>query len=231
MNANTVNSAIPLPTSEELATEAVTLRETNQPSPIDKVVFRSQTILVLGCVAAVGWTLAAVDPFIAFWMAKPDMGVAVVDPAGNWHFTRLNDLWSSETVYHEAANNIALALLSRNPSGSDDPLLLKMIFTEAGRLKAKKMLDDSDRYFKDNQIFQSVKCGTVQVVTMPDQDGKKITRATALCRILQNGTMNGAGYTEPFTIKLTITLVKNDDFLSNGMFPLVANDFTLERMP
>jgi hypothetical protein len=42
--------------------------------------------------------------------------------------------------------------------------------------------------------------------------------------------MNGAAFTEPFTLKVTITLVRNDDFLTNGMFPLVTDDFTLERL-
>ena len=76
-----------------------------------------------------------------------------------------------------------------------------------------------------------MKCGKIQIVREPDRDHKAITRAIAWCQIIQNGTMNGAAFTEPFTLKVTITLVRNDDFLTNGMFPLVADDFTLERLP
>lgn len=199
--------------------------------PIDKVVFRSQSLRFALGFAAVGWALAVAGPFAAFQMGKPDMGLAVVDPAGTWHFSRLSDFWSAQTVYDEAAKNICLALLSRNPGGPDDPQLWSAIFTEAGRKKAKKLVDDTATYFRDNQIFQSVKCGKIQVVQEPSQDGKKVTRAVAWCQILQNGTMNGAAFTEPFTLKVSITLVRNDDFLTNGMFPLVANDFTLERQP
>jgi len=202
-----------------------------QPDPIDKVTFRSQSLhLALGF-AAVGWLSAVVAPIIAFELAKPTMGLAVIDPAGSWHFSRLSDFWSTETVYDEAAKNVCLALLSRNPSGPDDSELWSAIFTEAGRKKANKLLGDTSAYFRQGQVFQSVKCDKVQIIRQPDRDNKQITRAIAWCQIIQNGTMNGAAITEPFTLKVTITLVRNDDFLTNGMFPLVADDFTLERLP
>jgi hypothetical protein len=200
------------------------------PDPIDKIVFRSQSLQLALGFAAVGWLLAVTGPFVAFWLAKPDLGLAVVDPAGSWHFSRLADFWTSETVYDEAAKNVCLALLSRNPAGPDDTELWKAIFTEGGRKKAGKLLADTTNYFRANQIFQSVKCDKIQIVREPDRDHKQITRAIAWCDIIQNGTMNGAGFTEPFTLKVTITLVRNDDFLANGMFPLVADDFTLERL-
>lgn len=201
------------------------------PDPVDKVVLRSQSLRLAFGFAAVGWTLAVVSPFVGFFLGRPDMGLAVIDPAGAWHFSRLDDFWSSQAVYDEAAKNICLALLSRNPGGPDDPSLWKAVFTENGRKKAKKVLDESAALFRDNALFQSVKCGKIQVVQEPSQDGKKIARAVAWCQVLQNGTMNGAAFTEPFGVKVTITLVHNDDFLTNGMFPLVANDFTLERLP
>jgi hypothetical protein len=203
----------------------------HSPDPIDKVVFRSQSLRFALGFAAIGWTLAVAGPFVGFEMGRPDIGLAVVDPAGTWHFSRLSDFWSAQTVYDEAAKNICLALLSRNPGGPDDPDLWKAIFTEDGRKKARKLLDDTASYFRDNALFQSVKCGKIQVIQEPSQDGKKVTRAIAWCQVLQNGTMNGAAFTEPFSVKVTITLVRNDDFLTNGMFPLVANDFTLERLP
>jgi hypothetical protein len=199
--------------------------------PIDKVVFRSQALQLALGFAAVGWLLAAVDPFIGYEMAKPDLGLAVVDPAGSWHFSRLNDFWSTQTVYDEAAKNVCLALLSRNPAGADDSELWNAVFTEAGRKKANKILGDTSNYFRGNQIFQSVKCGRIQIIREPDRDHKQITQAVAWCQIIQNGTMNGAAFTEPFTLKVTITLVRNDDFLTNGMFPLVADDFSFERLP
>jgi hypothetical protein len=195
------------------------------PDPIDKIVFRSQSLQFALGFAAVGWFLAAAGPFIAF-----DLGLAVVDPAGSWHFSRLADFWSTQTVYDEATKNVCLALLSRNPSGPDDTELWKAIFTEGGRKKANKLLADTTNYFRANQIFQSVKCDKIQIVREPDRDHKQITRAIAWCQIIQNGTMNGAAFTEPFILKVTITLVRNDDFLTNGMFPLVADDFTLERL-
>jgi hypothetical protein len=200
------------------------------PDPIDKIVFRSQSLQLALGFAAVGWLLAVAGPFIGFELAKPDLGLAVVDPAGSWHFSRLADFWSTQTVYDEATKNVCLALLSRNPAGPDDTELWSAIFTEGGRRKANKLLSDTSNYFTANQIFQSVKCGKIQIVREPDRDHKQITRAIAWCQIIQNGTMNGAAFTEPFTLKVTITLVRNDDFLTNGMFPLVADDFTLERL-
>jgi hypothetical protein len=200
------------------------------PDPIDKIVFRSQSLQLALGFAAIGWALAVAGPFLGFELAKPTMGLAVVDPAGSWHFSRLADFWSSQTVYDEATKNVSLALLSRNPSGPDDTELWKAIFSEAGRKKANKLLADTTNYFRTNQIFQSVKCDKIQIVREPDRDHKQITRAIAWCQVLQNGTMNGAAFTEPFTLKLTVVLVQNDDFLTNGMFPLVADDFTLERL-
>jgi hypothetical protein len=202
----------------------------SHPDPIDKIVFRSQSLQLALGFAAVGWILAAAGPFLGFELAKPTMGLAVVDPAGSWHFSRLADFWSTETVYDEATKNVSLALLSRNPTGPDDTELWKAIFTEGGRRKANKLLADTTSYFRVNQIFQSVKCDKIQIVREPDRDHKQITRAIAWCDIIQNGTMNGAVFTEPFTLKLTITLVRNDDFLTNGMFPVVADDFTVERL-
>jgi hypothetical protein len=199
------------------------------PDPIDKVVFRSQSLQLALGFAAVGWLLAVAGPFVAYQLAKPQMGLAVIDPAGSWHFSRLSDFWMSETVYDEAAKNVCLALLSRNPAGPDDSELWKAIFTEAGRKKANKLLGDTASYFRQSEIFQSVKCGKIQIIQEPDRDQKQITRVVAWCQIIQNGTMNGAAFTEPFMLKVTITLVRNDDFLTNGMFPLVADDFTLER--
>lgn len=201
----------------------------SNPDPIDKVVFRSQSLQLALGFAAVGWLLAVAGPFIGFELGKPDLGLAVVDPAGSWHFSRLSDFWTTQTVYDEAAKNVCLALLSRNPAGPDDSELSSAIFTEACRKKAAKLLGDTASYFRQSQIFQSVKCGKIQIVKEPDRDHKEITRAIAWCQIIQNGTMNGAAFTEPFTLKVTITLVRNDDFLTNGMFPLVADDFTLER--
>ena len=214
--------------TDSVISQPKTAREAD---PIDKVVFRSQSLLLALGFGGLGWLLAVAGPFVGFEFGRPEMGLAVVDPAGAWHFSRLDDFWSSQTVYDEATKNICLALLSRNPGGPDDPELWKAIFTEAGRKKAAKLVDDTANYFRDNAIFQSVKCGKIQVIQEPAQDGKKITRVIAWCQVLQNGTMNGAAFTEPFTIKLTITLVRNDDFLTNGMFPLVGNDFTLERLP
>jgi hypothetical protein len=204
---------------------------TTHPDPIDKIVFRSQSLQLALGFAAVGWALAVAGPFVGYELAKPDLGIAVVDPAGSWHFSRLGDFWTTQTVYDEAAKNVCLALLSRNPAGPDDTELSTAIFTENGRKKASKLLSDTSGYFRQSQIFQSVKCGKIQIVQEPDRDHKAITRAIAWCQIIQNGTMNGATFTEPFTLKVTITLVRNDDFLANGMFPLVADDFTLERLP
>jgi hypothetical protein len=203
---------------------------TTSPDPIDKVVFRSQSLQLALGFAAVGWLLAVAGPFVAYQLAKPQMGLAVIDPAGSWHFSRLSDFWMSDTVYDEAAKNVCLALLSRNPAGPDDSELWKAIFTETGRKKANKLLGDTANYFRQSEIFQSVKCGKIQIVQEPDRDNKRITRAIAWCQIIQNGTMNGVAFTEPFMLKVTITLVRNDDFLTNGMFPLVADDFTLERL-
>jgi hypothetical protein len=203
---------------------------TPHPDPIDKVVFRSQSLQLALGFAAIGWLLAVADPFMAYQLAKPQMGLAVIDPAGSWHFSRLSDFWMSDTVYDEAAKNVCLALLSRNPAGADDSELWKAIFTEAGRKKANKLLGDTASYFRQSEIFQSVKCGKIQIVQEPARDHKQITRAIAWCQIIQDGTMNGAAFTEPFMLKVTITLVRNDDFLTNGMFPLVADDFTLERL-
>jgi len=204
---------------------------TTNPDPLDKVAFRSQSLhLALGF-AAVGWLFAVAGPIIAFELARPSMGLAVVDPAGSWHFSRLTDFWSSETVYNEAAKNVCLALLSRNPSGADDSELWSVIFTEAGRKKANKLLADTTPLFRQSQIFQSVKCGKIQIIQEAERDHKRITRAIAWCQVIQNGTMNGVAFTEPFDLRVTITLVSNDDFLTNGMFPLVADDFTLERLP
>jgi hypothetical protein len=202
-----------------------------QPDPIDKVAFRSQSLQIALAFATLGWLLAVVGPFAAFALAKPNMGLAIVDPAGGWHFSRLSDFWRSETVYDEAAKNVCLALLSRNPNGSDDSELWSVVFTEAGRKKASKLAADTSSYFRQNQIYQSVKVDRVQIVREPDRDHKEITRAIAWCQIIQNATMSGAPITEPFTLKLTITLVRNDDFLTNGLFPLVADDFNLERQP
>ncbi len=199
------------------------------PDPIDKVVFRSQSLQLALGFAAVGWLLAVTAPFVAYQLAKPQMGLAIIDPAGSWHFSRLEDFWMSETVYDEATRNVCLALLSRNPAGPDDSELWKAVFTEGGRKKATKLFADTENYFRESQIFQSVKCGKIQIIREPDRDGKQITRAVAWCQIIQNGTKNGAAFTEPFSLKLTITLVRNDDFLTNGMFPLVADDFSLER--
>ncbi len=74
-----------------------------------------------------------------------------------------------------------------------------------------------------------LECGKIQIIQEPERDHKRITRAIAWCQVIQNGTMNGVAFTEPFDLKVTITLVSNDDFLTNGMFPLVADDFTLVR--
>ena len=202
-----------------------------QPDPTDKIVFRSQSLQLALGFAAVGWLFAVAGPFIGFELAKPDLGLAVVDPAGSWHFSRLSDFWTTQTVYDEAAKNVCLALLSRNPAGPDDSELSTVIFTETGRKKAMKLIGDTANYFRQNQIFQSVKCGKIQIVREPDRDRKQITRAIAWCQIVQNGTMNGAAFTEPFALKVTVILVRNDDFLTNGMFPMVADDFTFERLP
>jgi hypothetical protein len=200
------------------------------PDPIDKVVLRSQSLQLALGFAAVGWLLAVAAPFVAYQIAKPQMGLAVIDPAGSWHFSRLEDFWMSETVYDEATRNVCLALLSRNPAGADDSELWKAVFTEGGHKKATKLFADTANYFRQSEIFQSVKCGKIQIIREPDRDQKQITRAVVWCQIIQNGTMNGAAFTEPFTLKVTITLVRNDDFLTNGMFPLVADDFSLERL-
>jgi len=200
------------------------------PDPIDNVVFRSQSLQWALGFAAAGWLLAVAGPIVAYQLAKPNMGLAVIDPAGSWHFSRLEDFWTSQTVYDEAAKNVCLALLSRNPAGPDDAELWKVIFTEGGRRKASKLFGDTAVYFRQSEIFQSVKCGKIQIIQEPDRDGKQIARAVAWCQIIQNGTMKGAAFAEPFTLKVTITLVRNDDFLTNGMFPLVADDFSLERL-
>ncbi len=199
--------------------------------PIDKVVFRSQSLRFALGFAAVGWALAVAGPFAAFQMGKPDMGLAVVDPAGDLAFQPPERfLVGADGVRRGGQEHLPRPPLPQ-PGRPRRPQLWSAIFTEAGRKKAKKLVDDTATYFRDNQIFQSVKCGKIQVVQEPSQDGKKVTRAVAWCQILQNGTMNGAAFTEPFTLKVSITLVRNDDFLTNGMFPLVANDFTLERQP
>ncbi len=74
------------------------------PDPIDKVVFRSQSLKLAFGFAAAGWLLAVAGPLVGFELGRPDLGLAVVDPAGSWHFSRLDDFWSAQTVYDEAAS-------------------------------------------------------------------------------------------------------------------------------
>jgi hypothetical protein len=59
------------------------------PDPIDKIVFRSQSLQLALGFAAAGWLLAVAAPLIAYQLARPQMGLAIVDPAGSWHFNRL----------------------------------------------------------------------------------------------------------------------------------------------
>ena len=127
------------------------------PDPIDKIVFRSQSLQLALGFAAVGWLCAVAGPFLGYELAKPDLGIAVVDPAGSWHFSRLGDFWTTQTVYDEAAKNVCLALLSRNPAGPDDTELSSGHFYRGvAARRLSKLISDTANYFRQSQIFQSV---------------------------------------------------------------------------
>jgi hypothetical protein len=191
------------------------------------------TVLSNNAIAARVWFLATLtlttwlfaQPYLVIQAMKQKEKVVMVDGAGTIVYAPL--LAFSEAVDLQAYHIrlACLAILQRNPQGSDFPELIDPLFIEPARTKAKKLLAATQQEFLNKQIHQKVEIGRIRVLETKTIDGIDAFLCEAAGQVIRAGRANDLPFVEPAPFVLRFLLVRNNNLTTNAKLPLVVHQF------
>jgi hypothetical protein len=185
-------------------------------------------------VAGVCLLAALVAPYLAIVALKQQEKVVIIDPAGTIVYSPSLTFSEAGQLYAYQTKLTCLALLQRNPSGSDNPELLQKLYEQNAREQAQQIIKSQTQYFTDKQIHQKVEIANIDVLStrkLKASGGQSydswIVRARG--NLIRIGTFEGLPIEEPHTFTLDIEFIRNPDIIGNGLFPLLVRNIAYEE--
>lgn len=168
--------------------------------------------------------LAAIDRYNLIRRFKERERVVIIDPAGTYYLSPILQFQEAKDLHVQQASLATLALLERNPKDFDNPELLAQLYLKPALNKAQDQRAREALEFRSKQLHQKAEIGRVDILS---------TRANEVLaningQVIRAGIFQEKAFTEAFTFKLHLRLVRNPNMAANGRFPTAVGDFKYE---
>ena len=181
--------------------------------------------------------MAVASPYFTAMAMRAREKVVILDPGGTLIYAPLLGFEEAGELHAYHVRLACLALLQRNPVGSDLPDLMKRLYLdEPARKKATAMYQARNPEFKERQIHQKVEVTRIDILdTRQIKEGAGHSYEAVAVRtegnLIRTGTLNKMEFREPVKFTIEFLFIRNPDLLGNGRLPLVVQDFKYKESP
>lgn len=175
-------------------------------------------------VAATVTVLAAFDRQRLIQHFKQREHVVIIDPAQTFYVSPLLQFQEAKELHAQQAELAAMTFLSRNPKDFDHGELLKQIFLKAALAKAIDHRSREAVEFRSKQLHQKPELAKIDILTTRENE----VLASVSGQVIRSGIFQEKAFSEAFTFKLTLRMVRNPNMAANGRFPTAVGDFKYE---
>lgn len=175
--------------------------------------------------AAVAVTLvAALDRYHLISEFKQRERVVIIDPAQTYYISPLLQFQEAKDLHVQQATLATTALLERSPKDFDHADLLKQMFLKPAFQKAQDQHTRETVEFRSKQLHQKPEVARVDILATRENE----VLATVTGQLIRSGIFQEKVFTEAFTFKLSLRLVRNPNMAVNGRFPTAVADYKYE---
>jgi hypothetical protein len=168
--------------------------------------------------------IALVEPIPYFVMINNRERVVIMDQAGQFIVAPLESYYNATPISEFVSKLAAKSLLNRNPSGFDEPDLLRQIYLKPMYKIIMEQQQKVEEKFKARDIHQ--KCEIMKVDILQKAQGYVMARIKG--QLIRGGIYKGQSYTEGFKFILDLKLDKNPRLGNNQRLPYAVSWFSIK---
>jgi hypothetical protein len=178
-------------------------------------------------VAVAVTVLAALDRYRLIGQFKQRERVVIIDPSQTYYISPLLQFQEAKDLHAQQAELATLAFLDRNPKDFNHPDLLRQMFLKGALQKAQDHRTREAVEFRAKQLHQKPEIAKIEILATRENE----VLVTVLGQVIRTGIFQEKTFTEAFTFKLGLRLLRNPNMASNGRFPTAVGDFKYEITP
>ena len=175
-------------------------------------------------VAVAVTVLAAVDRYRIINQFKQRERVVIIDPSQTYYISPLLQFQEARDLHIQQAELATTAFLERSPKDFDHLDLLKQMFLKGALQKAQDQRTREAVEFRAKQLHQKPEIGRIDILATRENE----VLATVSGQVIRTGIFQEKAFTEAFTFKLNLRLLRNPNMALNGRFPTAVGDFKYE---
>ncbi|MEI6083710.1 MAG: hypothetical protein WCS70_05355 [Verrucomicrobiota bacterium] len=150
--------------------------------------------------------------------------VVIIDPAQTYYVSPLLQFQEAKDLHVQQAELAAVAFLERNPKDFEHPDLLKQMFLKPALQKAQDQRAREVIEFRAKQLHQKPEIARIDILATREDE----VLATVAGQVIRAGVFQEKAFTEAFSFKLNLRLLRNPNLAANGRFPTAVGDFKYE---
>ena len=193
-------------------------------NPTRVFVDKDRTAFLWFCVAVLAVLFGAAQPYYLVNKFKQRERVVIIDPAGTYYISPLLDFQEAKEFHAQQSTLAATAFMERNPTGFDNPELLKRMFLKSACDKAFKQLAIDASEFKSKQLHQKAEIAKIEI--LETREDFVMTKVSG--QLVRTGIFDQKAFSEAIPFTLAFKMRRNPDMAKNGRFPTAVSDFKYE---
>lgn len=212
--------------SREIAREARPNSGFGKPhSPLVAIFDRQRRHAVVWFVIAIAaWIWSAWDRRHLVEQLTRKREVVLIDSLGTYYVSPVVDIQEAKDLHAMQTKLACKALFERNPSGPDNPELLKQLFLREAAQTAQAAINKNKAEFEAKSLHQKVEVGTPEILSTRDN----AFYTSADVQLIRVGSYQSAPITEVLRYRVKFKFLVNPDLTRNGRFPTAVAAFQVE---
>ena len=175
-------------------------------------------------VAVAVTVVAALDRYHIINQFKQRERVVIIDPAQTYYISPLLQFAEAKDLHAQQAELATITFLERNPKDFDHPELLRQMFLKSALEKAREHRTREAVEFRAKQLHQKPEIAKIDILATRENE----VLATISGQVIRTGIFQEKAFSEAFTFKLSLRLLRNPNMAANGRFPTAVGDFKYE---
>jgi hypothetical protein len=175
-------------------------------------------------VAVAVTVVAALDRYHIINQFKQRERVVIIDPAETYYISPLLQFAEAKDLHAQQAELATITFLERNPKDFDHPELLRQMFLKSALGKAREHRTREAVEFRAKQLHQKPEIARIDILATRENE----VLATVSGQVIRTGIFQEKAFSEAFTFKLSLRLLRNPNMAANGRFPTAVGDFKYE---
>jgi hypothetical protein len=180
--------------------------------------------LVWFFVAVAAWVWAIWDRHMLIEQFTHRRDVVLIDSLGTYYVSPVVDIQQAKDLHAMQTKLACKALFERNPSGPDNPELLKQLFLREAAKEAQAAINSTKAEFEAKSLHQKVEVGVPEILSTRDN----AFYTSADVQLIRVGSYQGAPITEVLRFRVKFKFLVNPDLTRNGRYPTAVAAFQVE---